>query len=233
MKETELYLPLKEFFENMGYAVKGEVKNCDFAAQKDDSFVAVEMKLRFCLKLVYQAMERQKVAKEVYVCIPRSEKSGRDRANKDMLALLERLEIGLITVALDSPVKTVEVLLEAGEKSVKGKKAQRFAAEFESRSLDLNLGGMTKAKIITAYCERNIKMAALCLMCDEVSTKFARELGCDDKDTRLMRDNYYGWFEKIGRGVYRISEKGKEEIKNEKYKPLFDFYTNSFKEKGI
>lgn len=233
MKETQLYLPLKEFFENRGYTVKGEVKSCDFAAQKDGSFVVVEMKLKFCLKLIYQAMERQKVAKKVYVCIPRSEKSGRDSSNKDMLALLERLEIGLITVAVDSPIKTVEVLLEAGKRSVKGKKAQKFEREFEGRSLDLNEGGMSKSKIITAYCERSIKMAALCLMRDAVSTKLARELGCDDKDIRLMRDNFYGWFEKTGRGVYAISEKGKAEVKNEKYKPLFDYYTNSFSQKGI
>ena len=66
MKESELYAPLKGKFEKLGYSVRGEVKNCDLVAEKDGRFVAVEMKTSFNLKLVYQALERRKLAEEVY-----------------------------------------------------------------------------------------------------------------------------------------------------------------------
>ncbi|MBE6008931.1 MAG: hypothetical protein E7235_07020, partial [Lachnospiraceae bacterium] len=65
MKEFELYAPLKERFEKSGYAVRGEVKNCDLVAEKDGHFVVVEMKTAFNLKLVYQALERKRLAQEV------------------------------------------------------------------------------------------------------------------------------------------------------------------------
>ena len=44
MLETELYLPVKAFLEAQGYRVRGEVKNCDIAATKDDELLIVELK---------------------------------------------------------------------------------------------------------------------------------------------------------------------------------------------
>ncbi len=230
MKESELYLPIKAFFENMGYTVKGEVKGCDLVAEKDGRFVAVELKTSFNLKLVYQALERRKIAKEVYVCIPRPKNGARSRAWKDMVGLLKEIQVGLITVAVESPVKTVEIVIESGEKKGTGKKALSLKAEFESRSQDLNIGGVRRTKLMTAYREKSVKMAALCLVVGDVKTKTARELGCDNSEIRLLSDNFYGWFEKLGRGVYAISEKGREEIKEEKYNVLFEYYTKFFLE---
>ncbi|MDT2304378.1 hypothetical protein P7H21_10960 [Paenibacillus larvae] len=34
--ETELYGPVKHFWEQRGYEVKGEVKHCDLVAMKGD-----------------------------------------------------------------------------------------------------------------------------------------------------------------------------------------------------
>jgi hypothetical protein len=33
--ETELYAPLKSFFEKQGYAIKGEVRTCDLVVAED------------------------------------------------------------------------------------------------------------------------------------------------------------------------------------------------------
>ena len=229
MLETELYLPLKEWLEERGYTVRGEVKKCDLAAEKDGKIILIELKTAFCLKLVYQALDRQKTGYDVYVCIPRLKESGRSRKNRDMLNLLKKLEIGLITVAADSPVKTVEAVLESGKnKAVSRKKADSVKTELESRSLDLNKGGSVRTKLITAYRERSIKMAAACIVFGEGNGRQLRKLGCVDKDIRLMGDNHYGWFERTGRGIYTLTEKGRTEAADEHYAPLMAAYTEAF-----
>ena len=112
IKETDLYGPIRFFLENQGFQVQAEVKHCDIAAVKEGKTVIIELKKSFNLKLVYQALERQSLTDEVFVAIPRPQKGQRERAWKDMLRLLKRLELGLITVALDSPMQTVDVILE-------------------------------------------------------------------------------------------------------------------------
>ena len=53
--ETTLYLPVKRFLENLGFAVKGEVGGCDLVALSggDPPVVVIgELKLTFNLELV-------------------------------------------------------------------------------------------------------------------------------------------------------------------------------------
>ena len=49
--EFELYEPVKDFFENLGYSVMGEVKNCDIVAKKDDDIIICEIKKSFNISL--------------------------------------------------------------------------------------------------------------------------------------------------------------------------------------
>jgi hypothetical protein len=56
-----------------------------------------------------------------------------------------------------------------------------------------------------------------------LSPKKLRELGADSKrTTSILSENYYGWFEKIGRGLYSINETGKEALVQ--YKELADYF---------
>ena len=55
-----------------------------------------------------------------------------------------------------------------------------------------------------------------------------RKMGCDDKDIRLMSDNHYGWFERTGRGIYNLTEKGRTEAADEYYAPLMAAYIEAF-----
>ena len=73
-----------------------------------------------------------------------------------MLRLLKRLELGLLTVALDSPLKTVDVVLTPADSMIRKnkRKKEQLQAELEGRQLDANIGGMTRRKIITAYREK-------------------------------------------------------------------------------
>ena len=35
LRESDLYGPVRDYLENLGYQVKGEVKDCDIAALRD------------------------------------------------------------------------------------------------------------------------------------------------------------------------------------------------------
>ena len=109
-KESDLYAPVCEYFESVGYTVQAEVKNCDLVAVKDSETIIAELKTSFCLKLVYQALERQSVSDLVYVVIPRPKKGAKSTEWRNMLKLMKKLDIGIITVAMDSELKTVDIV---------------------------------------------------------------------------------------------------------------------------
>lgn len=53
--ETSLYLPVKDFLEQAGYAVKGEIGGCDLVGLSDSDptiVVVCELKLSFNLELM-------------------------------------------------------------------------------------------------------------------------------------------------------------------------------------
>ena len=52
MNETDLYPPLKEYLEHNDYLVRAEVKHADIIARKDDSIIAIEMKIKMNQQLM-------------------------------------------------------------------------------------------------------------------------------------------------------------------------------------
>lgn len=225
-KEHDLYDPVKRYFESKGFNVYGEVKGCDLIAQSGDEFVAVELKLSVSLKLIFQAMDRKKSVPSVYVAVPRP-KSAKSKHYKNSVVLLKALGIGMLVVALDSPLKTVEAVLHPEFNKPSSKlKAGAIKNEIKGRSADYNKGGSARQKIITAYRERSLKIAVLMNKCGELSAKtLVGEYGEDKSIGSILGKNFYGWFERIDKGVYRLSEKGKEALSDEKYSEVVKFYS--------
>ena len=224
-KETDLYEPIRAFLEEEGYQVQAEVKDCDIAAVKGGQLIIVELKKAFNLKLVYQGLERQSLTDQVFVAIPRPAKGAREKAWKDMLKLLKRLELGLLTVALDSPLKTVDVVLEPSDSPIRKnkKKKEQVRGELENRQVNVNVGGMTRRKIMTAFREKSIRLACLLEKEGQVSTASLRERGLEEYIVILGR-NYDKWFQRVEKGVYALSEKGKEALEKEEYAKAVAFY---------
>ena len=103
LKETSLYVYVKELFESMEYEVKSEVKNIDVVAIKGSDITIVEMKTSLNLTLILQATKRQRLSETVYVAIPKPSFKIRCSDNfKDKEYLLRRLSLGLIFVDLNS-----------------------------------------------------------------------------------------------------------------------------------
>jgi len=222
-KETDLYNPIKTLLSEQGFTVRGEVKDCDIAAVKDDILWVVEMKLSANLTLIYQAMERQTATDWVFIAIPRP----RSRGNSftQLKRMLKKLNLGLITVALDSPSKLAEIIIfptgNAAKTTIKSKSLRR---EIAGRISDTT-GGSTKAKINTAYRERCVRIACLFEAHGPLSAANLRNIhGCEKDTYTILRSNFYNWYEKVSKGQYALSQAGITYLQENSHEKLVIYY---------
>jgi len=215
MKESDLYLPLKQFLEAQHYEVKGEIHDCDVVALRDDGEpVIVELKLTLNLDLVLQAVARLSLMPKVYIGIPRQCKSFR-RRKKQTIKLLRMLGLGLVLIEPMRVNGSVEVLLDPGPYQPRKSKhrQQRLLGEFAKRVGDPNLGGTAMRKgLMTAYRQRALAIGQF--LEEEGPTK-ASEIALainEPKSRDILYKDVYGWFDRESRGVYKISPRGKQEI---------------------
>ena len=208
--ETDLYPPVKAFLEGQGYEVKSEVAGADVVGLRagDTDPVIVELKLAMSLQLLHQALERLKISDAVYLAIPQVK--GRKTLARHV-ALCRRLGLGLLTVRLSDGF--VEAQCDPGPYAPRKVKARqsRLLREFQRRDGDPNRGGAA-GKIVTAYRQDALRCAAHLAEhgpCRGAAVKAATGVA---RATTLMRDNHYGWFEKVATGVYQITEKGRAEM---------------------
>lgn len=233
--ETDLYLPVKKFFTGLGYVVNGEVKGCDVTASKENELIIIELKKVFNLKLLYQAMERMKITSNVFICIPRPKKTG-IKSYKSMLVIIKKLEIGLITVALDSPAQFVEIVSYPENKGIKkGSRSNLLLKEIAGRANDSNKGGSRGVKLNTAFRERSIKIA--CIL-ERIGRASAKELvniyGCEKDAHAILYQNHYGWFQNESRGVYTLTQIGIDFLDDPLFAHVVAFYRQSYREmKGL
>lgn len=210
--EKDLFLPIKVYFEEHGYVCDGEVEDIDLYMEKEGESVAVELKQTLDFKAVQQAALRQKVTDYVYVGIfkPKDLYTG---AFRDKIYLLKRLGIGLIVVS--KKTKSVEVIsapvvseLSAFQKRNTGKR-KKISEEFKKRKTKSNTGGVRGTKLITSYREDALLVLdALMELGGEGSTKQIREISGVRNTTDILYRNYYGWFQNVQKGIYRVHEEG-------------------------
>ncbi len=213
MKETDLYLPIKYHLESLGFFVQGEVGAIDVFAMKGEHSVAIELKIQISLKLIYQAMERQKIADEVYIAVPKSAIRSHRSQMKSFLDLLKRLSIGLLVIENQDVVQMLEPELSFANLGIKRspKKRKRIIHEFKNRELDVNVGG-TKGRKVTLYRETSIKIAKIIQAYGALSPKDIKTFTNLDKVDSILQKNYYGWFVRIRRGLYALSDRGTDDL---------------------
>lgn len=216
--EVDLYEPVKLYFTNLGYMVYGEVKDCDVAAIKEDELVVIELKLTINVTLLIQATKRQRITDQVFIAIPKPNYSLRSKKWRDLCYLVRRLELGLILVEFQEDEASAKVVIEPGlfdrKKSMQLSKKRRTSVmkEIAGRSGDFNVGGSRQTEILSAYKENCIYIACCLIQFGPLSPKALREIGTGEKTSSILSRNYYGWFERIQRGVYVISDQGKMEL---------------------
>ena len=209
--EEDMYDLVRDYFLEMGYRVNGEVRSCDVTCMKDDTLIILELKKSMSMELLMQAVKRQKMGDLTYICVPKPKNYTKNKKHQDLLYLLKRLSLGLIYCEPEK--NALEVLLQpqdfdlAKSKKINKKHRDRLIKEIESRKTSLNKGGSRGRKLMTAYREDALKLVWLCAGQEFLTPKQGVEFGVT-KTPSILRDNYYGLFEKTGRGRYILTAGG-------------------------
>lgn len=210
-KEADLYAPVKAYLQRQGYAVKGEVGAADVVGRRGDDLVVVELKLGFSLALFHQGIERLTVCDDVYVAVPAG---GKGKALRNNVKLARRLGLGVLTVRLRDGF--VEALADPGPYTARKlkKKKQALLRAFDRLEGDPNAGGATRHGIVTGYRQDALKCARFLAVHGPSKGAKVAEWAEVPSATRIMRDDHYGWFDKVSLGVYRLSGKGRKGLED-------------------
>jgi hypothetical protein len=199
--ETSLYAPVKALLEAQGYDVKAEIHGCDVVAVRgEEPPLVVELKRQFGLGLVLQGVDRLAMTDAVYLAVgawpPRMD---------DVRRLLRRVGLGLIVVAHGR----ADVVLDPVPYQPRRdrKRASRLLLEHQRRIGDPNTGGSTRRPLMTAYRQEAERCLAH-LASGPAPLRALRAAGDVPKAAVILRDDVYGWFERVDRGVYRLTPKG-------------------------
>ncbi|HEY8138312.1 MAG TPA: DUF2161 family putative PD-(D/E)XK-type phosphodiesterase [Methylocystis sp.] len=206
--ETSLYAPVKRFLEGLGFEVKGEVCGCDIVAVDHGSPIALvicELNLSFTLELVLQAVDRSTVCDEVWLAV-RGSTRGRGRESDPRVKRLCRLlGFGLLCVSHSG---RVDALVEpvAWRPRPNAKRRSKILDEHRRRKGDPTMGGGARQPIMTAYRQQALECAAA-LARAPARPRDLKPLAPDAP--KILLRNVYGWFIKVERGVYALSEAGR------------------------
>ena len=229
-KESELYEPLKAYFVRQGYEVKSEVRHCDLVAMHthtekaggDLRPVIVEFKKTLNLSVLLQGLKRQKLTPHVYIAIEYKirKKGAAPGTWSEYTNLCKRLGLGLLTVQFFKR-KPPHVELWCKPQVMHATKlplrTKRLLHEFRERSGDYNVGGSSQTKIVTAYRELSLKCALQLRKSGPTKLNRLTEALESRKIGSLMQKNVYGWFQRVERGVYELSQKGEEALEHYQY----------------
>ena len=211
IRETDLYPPVKSLLEGQGYEVKGEIGAADVMARRGaEPAVIIELKLAFSLTVFHQALERLKLVDDVYIAVLRPEGKAGLKRLKANVTLCRRLGLGLLT--LRPRDLFVEQHCAPGPYAPRKnpRKAKSIIKAFDRLEGDPNEGGATRHGLVTGYRQDALKCATyLAHTGPEKGAIVAKATGVPSA-TRLMRNNVYGWFEKVETGVYALTEAGRK-----------------------
>lgn len=217
--ETDLYAPVRTFLQRRGYEVQGEVRGCDVVARKGDELLVIELKRQFSVQLLMQAVERQEYADAVYVALPVRSATSYPPNYRGLRRLLKRLELGLLLVRFLNRSVRVEIAFHPEAQRPRRRKKARAAIlrEVEGRLVEGASGGSATRggrERLTAYRQAAIHLALLLRDHGPASPSELRRLGGADRAQQILSSNYYGWFERLERGVYALAPEGAESLAN-------------------
>jgi hypothetical protein len=203
--ESELYAPVKALLEGQGYVVKGEVRGCDVVGVRGgEPPVIVELKRVFGLGLVLQGVDRLALSDRVYLAVGQWPKQ-----MKNVKKLCRRLGLGLLVVARERADVVLDPL--PYKPRANKRKVGRLLGEHRRRVGDPNLGGSAmRAPLMTSYRQEALRCAAA-LLAGNGPMKLAAVRAAADapRAASILRDDFYGWFERVERGVYTLTPAGR------------------------
>lgn len=211
MLETSLYSPVKGFLQGLGFVVKGEIGGCDLLALSEDSppiVVICELKLKFNLELILQGVDRMAASDEVWLAACMSALGKGRESDARFRNLCRRLGFGLLGIY---PNGKVEILLSPTALAPRRdpRRRSRLIEEHRRRQGDPVVGGGSRAPIMTAYRQEALCCAAA--LAD--GPKRPRDLKPrSPRAAKILQRNVYGWFHRADRGIYDLTDAGREAL---------------------
>jgi hypothetical protein len=212
--ESDLYPAVKQFLEQQGYQVKGEVGGCDVVGTRgSEPPLIVELKLAFSLSLVLQGVDRLSLTDRVYLAVARPGRRtpGISVYRRDVRQLCRRVGLGLLTVG---PAEDIEVLLDPlpYRPRLRRRRLARLLGEHARRAGDPTRGGVTRTPIMTAYRQEALRCALLIDRGEQATLRVLRETGLVPNASSILQRDVYGWFERVQRATYRVTPRAKEDM---------------------
>ena len=129
-------------------------------------------------------------------------------ACKQMKTLCRRLGLGLITVRLSDGLVQVHCDPSPYRPRKSTRRQGQLLKEFARRQGDPNVGGQVRSGLITAYRQDALRLAVYLYEAGATKGSDVAAATGVEQATRMMRDDHYGWFEKVEKGIYGLSPKG-------------------------
>lgn len=181
------------------------------AVRGDEPPLIVELKLRFNLELVLQAMDRLSLGDDVYVAFSHAATATWRRRRKRVMTLCRRLGIGILLLRGDR-AERLRVTPELDPMPYRPRpnriRQRRLLKEFAERVGDPNEGGSTRVARITAYRQDALRLVRLLAAEGALPVAELRRASGVERAATILQRNVYGWFEREARGVYRLSPRG-------------------------
>ena len=163
--------------------------------------------------LLLQAVDRLRVSDAVYVAfrIGKGHSASWRSRRKQVTSLLLRLGLGLLTVSASGSVVAVldpapyRPRLDTGRRT-------RLLREFAERVGDPETGGSTSRQRLTAYRQDAVRCARELTNERVLKVSVIRERAEVSRAGPILRDNHYGWFERVKTGHYELSPSGRRDM---------------------
>jgi hypothetical protein len=199
--EVALYAPVKALLQGQGYEVKGEVNGCDVVGTRgDEPPVIVELKRSFSLALVHQGIDRLAMTDSVYLAV-----GSWPKRQADVRRMCRRLGLGLMVITNGRADVLEDPLPYRPRRDVR--RVGRLLREHQRRVGDPTSGGSTRRPIMTAYRQEALRCARL-LEAGPMALREMRTRADVPHAGAILRDDVYGWFERVERGTYTLTPKG-------------------------
>jgi hypothetical protein len=178
---------------------------CDVVAVRgDEPPIVVELKRAFGLALVLQGIDRLALTDAVYIAV-----GAWPRRIDDAKRLCRRVGLGLIVVSRGRADVVLDPLPYVPRRN--RRRAARLLDEHRRRVGDPTVGGSVRRPIMTAYRQEALRCVA-CLAAGPLPVRQLRIAGGAPHAARILQSNVYGWFERVGRGVYALSPRGEQAL---------------------
>tara|TARA_R110002096_G_scaffold74746_5_gene176970 strand:- start:1534 stop:2250 length:717 start_codon:yes stop_codon:yes gene_type:complete len=213
LKETDLYQPIKAFLQGQGYTVKAEIQDCDVVGVRgDEAPVIIELKTGLTIALLLQGVDRQAITDAVYIAMPRGKGKAFLARAKDARKLCLRLGLGLISVRL--PDGTIEVHCDPAPYQPRkiAKRKVALLKEFQKRVGDPNTGGQVGRMVMTAYRQDVLRILNFIALNGPSRPRDVAAALAIVKAPSVLSIDYYGWFYRVERGVYDLSDVGQQAV---------------------